>query len=80
MKRIGIFLAEGFEEIEALTVADICRRCGLDVQLVSVSEERWVSGSHGITGGSDIFSGRFFGGGYGGIARGDARDEESGSP
>ena len=57
MKRIGIFLAEGFEEIEALTVADICRRCGLDVQLVSVSEERWVSGSHGITVQADqIFS------------------------
>lgn len=48
MKRIGIFLAEGFEEIEALTVADICRRSGLDVQLVSVSEESWVSGSHHI--------------------------------
>ena len=29
-QRVGIFFAAGFEEIEALTVVDICRRCGLD--------------------------------------------------
>lgn len=54
MKKIRIFLAEGFEEIEALTVADICRRCGLDVQLVSIAEERWVSSSHQVTVQADL--------------------------
>lgn len=48
MKRIAVFLAEGFEEIEALTVVDICRRCGLDVEMVSIAEDKKVKGSHGI--------------------------------
>lgn len=48
MKKIAVFLAEGFEEIEALTVVDICRRCGLGADMVSVSEEKTVRGSHGI--------------------------------
>ena len=30
MSKIAIFLANGFEEIEGLTVVDICRRCGPD--------------------------------------------------
>ena len=38
MKKIGVFFGTGFEEIEALTVVDICRRCGLDVEMVSVME------------------------------------------
>lgn len=48
MSRIGVFFAEGFEEIEALTVVDVCRRAGVEVQMVSVSGDRTVSGSHGI--------------------------------
>lgn len=48
MKRIAIFLAKGFEEIEALTVVDICRRCGLAIDMVSISEDIQVEGSHGI--------------------------------
>lgn len=54
MNKIAIFLAEGFEEIEALTVADICRRCGLDVSLVSVTENSLVKGSHNIAVQADI--------------------------
>lgn len=42
------FFVEGYEEIEALTVVDICRRAGVEVQMVSVSGEKIVSGSHGI--------------------------------
>lgn len=49
MSRIAVFFAEGFEEIEALTVVDICRRAGIEVQMVSVNGERVVSGSHQIT-------------------------------
>ena len=48
MKKIGIFFAEGFEEIEALTVVDICRRCDLDIEMVSAYGEAQVLGSHGI--------------------------------
>lgn len=45
---IGIFLAEGFEEVEALTVCDILRREKIDVKLVSVTDEAVVKGAHGI--------------------------------
>ena len=48
MKKIAVFFAEGYEEIEALTVVDICRRCGLAVELVSITEERLVKSSHGV--------------------------------
>ena len=48
MEKIGVFLAEGFEEIEALTVVDICRRCGLEAETVSVTEDRVVESSHGV--------------------------------
>ncbi len=48
MSKIAVFLAKGFEEIEALAVVDICRRMELTVDMVSVMEERGVEGSHGI--------------------------------
>ncbi|MCM1560579.1 MAG: DJ-1/PfpI family protein [Butyrivibrio sp.] len=48
MKKIAIFLAEGYEEIEGLTVVDVCRRCGLYIDMVSVTEETQVTGSHNI--------------------------------
>lgn len=48
MNRLAVFLAEGFEEIEALTVVDICRRGGLGVDTVSVTGGREAAGSHGI--------------------------------
>lgn len=43
-----IFLAEGFEEIEALTIVDVMRRAGMDVKSVSITESRSVVGAHGI--------------------------------
>ena len=49
MNGAAVFLAEGFEEIEALTVVDICRRCGIVIDMVSVTKERQVTGSHGVT-------------------------------
>lgn len=49
MGKIAIFFATGYEEIEGLTVVDICRRCNLDIDMVSVTEERKVTGSHGIS-------------------------------
>lgn len=49
MSKIAIFFAEGYEEIEALTVVDICRRCGLEIDMVSVTEETMVTSSHRVT-------------------------------
>ncbi len=49
MTRIAVFFGEGYEEIEALTVVDICRRAGLGVDMVSITEEAAVKGSHGIS-------------------------------
>ena len=43
-----IFLAAGFEEIEALTVLDVMRRAGMDVKTVSITSENNVTGAHGI--------------------------------
>lgn len=48
MKKIYVFLADGFEEIEALTVVDLLRRADLDVVTVSIMEDARVMGSHRI--------------------------------
>lgn len=48
MKTICIFLAEGFEEMEAIFPLDIMRRGGLDVKTVSVTGNRTVVSSHGV--------------------------------
>jgi 4-methyl-5(b-hydroxyethyl)-thiazole monophosphate biosynthesis len=45
---VAILLADGFEEVEAVTPADFLRRAGLDVRLVGVTG-RTVTGGHGIT-------------------------------
>lgn len=49
MKKNFIFLADGFEEIEALTVVDVLRRASLDIVMVSVNDTPAVTGAHGIT-------------------------------
>jgi len=49
MSTTFLFLAEGFEEIEALTVVDVLRRGGMEVQTVSISEQYQVTGAHGVT-------------------------------
>ena len=54
MKTIFVFLATGFEEIEALTPVDVLRRAGLNVQTVSVMDEQTVVGAHGIPVVADI--------------------------
>lgn len=48
MKQVAIFLADGFEEIEGLTVVDILRRAGIAIDMVSITDSRKVTGSHGI--------------------------------
>lgn len=51
---IHIFLATGFEEIEALTPLDILRRVNVDAQLVSCTDSLTVTGCHGISVKADI--------------------------
>lgn len=45
----AIFLAEGFETVEALAVVDLMRRAGLEIQMVSISGQKEVTTSHKIT-------------------------------
>lgn len=48
MQKFYVFLAEGFEEVEALGMVDVLRRAGLPVLLVSVTGQPIVKSSHGV--------------------------------
>lgn len=53
---IYLFLADGFEDIEAIATIDILRRCGFEVQTLSVTGKRVVTGAHGtITKADSLF-------------------------
>ena len=45
---IYLFLAEGFEEIEALATVDVLRRAEIEIRTVSITDSYRVIGSHGI--------------------------------
>lgn len=47
-KQVCVFLADGFEEIEGLTVVDLLRRAGVEATMVSITGERTIHGAHGI--------------------------------
>jgi 4-methyl-5(b-hydroxyethyl)-thiazole monophosphate biosynthesis len=49
MKKVNIYLADGFEEIEALTVVDVLRRAGVEANTVAVTKSKEVKGAHNIT-------------------------------
>ena len=48
MKKAAVFLADGFEEVEGLTVVDLLRRAGAEVTMVSVMGTCEVTGAHKI--------------------------------
>lgn len=49
MKQTYVFLADGFEEIEALTSVDVLRRASMPVTTVSINPGLEVKGAHGVT-------------------------------
>lgn len=55
MKGINIFLADGFEDIEALAVNDVLTRGGLKTNLIAIADDPFVVSSHGVTIGADLF-------------------------
>jgi 4-methyl-5(b-hydroxyethyl)-thiazole monophosphate biosynthesis len=54
MAKVYIFLADGFEEIEALTVVDILRRAGIEIAMVSITDSLQVTGAHHICVRADV--------------------------
>ena len=48
MAKVYAFLAEGFEETEAVAVIDVMKRGGIDVVMVSINDNTIVKGVHGI--------------------------------
>ena len=60
-KKVYIFLADGFEDIEGLTVVDLMRRAGIDIETVSIKESNEITTSHGIMMKTDrVFTGTDF--------------------
>lgn len=49
MAKVGLMLASGCEEIEALTVVDLLRRAGITIDMVSITDQKQVTGAHDIT-------------------------------
>ncbi len=47
--KVCTFLAEGYEEVEALAVVDVLRRAGIEVKIVSITGEKLVLSSRGVT-------------------------------
>ena len=48
MSKVYIFLADGFEEIEGLTVVDLLRRADIQIDMISIMGRKQVVGAHGI--------------------------------
>ncbi len=49
MKKVYVFLADGFEETEAILPIDLLIRAGATVEKVSVTGKKEITGSHNVT-------------------------------
>ncbi|MFB6342262.1 DJ-1 family glyoxalase III [Saccharicrinis sp. FJH62] len=45
---VYVHFAEGFEEIEAVSIVDVLRRAGIPVKMISVTGDKLVAGNHSI--------------------------------
>ncbi len=57
MEKTYLFLADGFEEIEALATVDLLRRAGEKVEMVSINKTVAVKGAHGVEVAADMVIG-----------------------
>jgi 4-methyl-5(b-hydroxyethyl)-thiazole monophosphate biosynthesis len=49
MKSAFVFFAEGFEEVEAITIIDVLRRADIPTEMISITGKLAVTGAHDIT-------------------------------
>ena len=49
MCKVTVFIADGTEETECLTIVDLLRRAGIEVRLVSIMETEKIISSHKVT-------------------------------
>lgn len=56
MSKIGIFMADGCEEIEGLTVVDVLRRAQIEITMISITGKKEVTSSHQVTFMADALS------------------------
>lgn len=54
MEKVILFLADGFEEIEALSVVDILRRGNVNISTMSINNTIYVTGKSGIKVSADM--------------------------
>lgn len=59
MQGVYLFLANGFEETEALATADVLKRGGVDVKTVSIYDDKYVTSAHKVTVIADMTYGEF---------------------
>ena len=54
MKKVYVFLADGFEDVEALIPVDVWRRGGIKVTTVSITDFPLVQSAHGVNIEADV--------------------------
>ena len=53
MSKVLVYIADGMEEVECLSVVDMLRRGGVETQMVSINGKTEVIGAHSIRVGAD---------------------------